>query len=109
MLCHDVTVLSTNPTGRFKSWDEIKAFAADHPKEVKVAGTAPNGIDGMTIRQFVKESGVSLDLVSFDNSSEVNSALLGNHVDMSTDDCVSTVHSSARVTWSASWFSQKAV
>ncbi|GHV36961.1 ABC transporter substrate-binding protein [Synergistales bacterium] len=89
-MLHDVTVVSTNPKGRFKTFEELSAFAKEHPNEVKVAGVAPTGLDGMIVKQFIQNSGVPLDMVAFSNSSECKSALLGNHVDLSVDDIVST-------------------
>lgn len=82
-LCHDVTVLGANSTGRFKTFEELSEFAKANPKAVKIAGLAATGLDGMIIKQFVENSGMDLDLVSFGGTSDCLSALLGNHVDLS--------------------------
>ena len=85
-LVHDVTLVTANPQGRFQNFEELSAYAKDHPKDVKIAGLAATGLDGMIIKQFVTNSGVDLDLVSFGGTSECKSALLGGHVDLSIDE-----------------------
>lgn len=81
-LCHDVTILGASATGRFKSLEELTEFAKANPKAVKIAGLAATGLDGMIIKQFVMNSGMDLDLVSFGGTSDCLSALLGDHVDL---------------------------
>lgn len=82
-LCHDVTLLGASSSGRFKNLDELMEFAKANPKAVKIAGLAATGLDGMIIKQFVENSGMDLDLVSFGGTADCLSALLGNHVDLS--------------------------
>lgn len=81
-LCHDVTILGASSSGRFKTLEELTEFAKANPKAVKIAGLAATGLDGMIIKQFVENSGMELDLVSFGGTSDCLSALLGNHVDL---------------------------
>ncbi len=81
-LCHDVTLLGASSGGRFRDLNELTEFARANPKSVKIAGLAATGLDGMIIRQFVENSGMDLDLVSFGGTSDCLSALLGNHVDL---------------------------
>lgn len=81
-LCHDVTLLGASATGRFKTWDELAANAKANPKDVKIAGLAATGLDGMIVKQFVTNSGIDLDLVSFGGTSDCLSALLGDFVDL---------------------------
>ena len=85
-LVHDVTLVTANPQGRFQDIDELSAYAKEHPKDVKIAGLAATGLDGMIIKQFVENSGMDLELVSFGSTSECKSALLGGHVDLSIDE-----------------------
>ena len=85
-LVHDVTLVTGNSKGKFKDFDELSAFAREHPKDVKIAGLAATGLDGMIIKQFVKASGLQIDLISFGGTGECKSALLGGHVDLSIDD-----------------------
>lgn len=85
-LVHDVTLITGNGQGRFKDFDEMKALAEANPKDVKIAGLAATGLDGMIIKQFVESSGLELDLISFGGTGECKSALLGGHVDLSIDD-----------------------
>ena len=85
-LVHDVTLVTANADGRFKNFEELAAYAKEHPKDVKIAGLAASGLDGMIIRQFVNNSGLELDLVSFGATAECKSALLGGHVDLNIDE-----------------------
>lgn len=81
-LCHDVTLLGASSSGRFKDLSELTEYAKANPKAVKIAGLAATGLDGMIIKQFVENSGMDLDLVSFSGTADCLSALLGNHVDL---------------------------
>jgi tripartite-type tricarboxylate transporter receptor subunit TctC len=86
-LVHDVTLLTANPQGeKFKDFKEMSEYAKAHPKDIKIAGQAATGLDGMIIKQFVDNSGLLIDLVSFGGTAESNTALLGGHVDLAINE-----------------------
>jgi tripartite-type tricarboxylate transporter receptor subunit TctC len=81
-LVQDSVLVVASAKGRFKDWSETAAYANEHPGEVTVAGMSPKGIDAISMRMIVKAAGVDITFVPFGSGAEVNSAILGGHVDL---------------------------
>ena len=80
----DEFMLMVGPNAKFKSLNEIVAFAKANPKQITIGGTQFGGSDSIAIYQFEKAAGVQFNYIVFNSGGEVNAALLGGHVDMAS-------------------------
>ena len=84
-LVQDSTLVTTSAKGRFKTWEEMAAFAKDHPGEVTIAGLSPKGIDAISMRMLGKAAGIDITFVPFASGAESTSAILGGHIDLGNE------------------------
>jgi putative tricarboxylic transport membrane protein len=80
----DQFMLMVNVNSKYKSVNEIVAYAKANPKKVTIGGTQLGGSDSLAIYQVEKAAGIQFNYIVFNGGGEVNAALLGGHVDMAS-------------------------
>jgi putative tricarboxylic transport membrane protein len=81
-LAFDELVVTVGPNSKYKSVQEMLAYAKANPKKITLAVTQVGGPDTMCAGMVEKAAGVQFNNVVFNGQSESNAALLGGHVDM---------------------------
>jgi putative tricarboxylic transport membrane protein len=84
-LAMDEFMVMVGPKSKFKSLNELIAYAKANPKKVTVGGTMLGGPDSMCTKQIEKAAGVQFNYVAFAGGGESLAALIGGHVDMSIE------------------------
>lgn len=77
----DWCVVSTNKESGWKNVDDFKAYAAEHPGELKW-GVTGSGITMADTYRAIDALGVDVTVVPYDGGSQTRSALLGNHIQL---------------------------
>jgi len=90
-LVQDSVLITASSNGRFKTWDEVVAWAEDHPGDVTIGAQAPKGVDAITVRMISAGAGIETKFIPFDGGAEVKSAMLGGHIDLSNDDPINAL------------------
>ena len=90
-LVHDVVLITANAKGRFKNFQELQAYAKEHPGDVKIGGLTATGVDAVAVRQFCEKSGAEIEYVSFAGGAEISSALLGGHIDLACSEVADAI------------------
>lgn len=85
VLVHSVNTVSASKIGMERigvtNWEELVAYIAEHPFEVSVGMLTLTGVDGASFVQATQ--GLDLNMLSYSSGSEVNSAMVGGHCDLS--------------------------
>lgn len=63
-----------------KTYADLLAYIKEHPYEVSVGMITSTGVDGVSLRQSIK--GYDVNEVSYNGGAEMNSALVGGHIDI---------------------------
>ncbi len=83
-LVHAVNVITASKKAMdkkgYKTFSEMRDFVKDHPFEVSVGMLTSTGLDGASLKQALE--GLDILDVSYPSGSEMNSALVGGHVDL---------------------------
>ena len=80
----DEFMLMVRTGSKFKTLNEIVAYAKANPKQITIGGTQFGGSDSIAIYSFEKAAGVKFNYIVFNSGGEVNAALLGGHVEMAS-------------------------
>lgn len=64
-----------------KTWSELSKYIEEHPFEVSIGMISATGVDGMCLAQTVGD--MMLMEVPYSSGSDLNSALVGGHCDLS--------------------------
>ncbi len=86
VLVHSINMVSASKKSLDKygltgKWEEIQAYINEHPFEVSVAMLTATGVDGASFAQATQD--LMLMEIPYGGGAEVNSALVGGHVDLS--------------------------
>ena len=65
----------------WKNLKEMMDWARDHPRELRVAGANPVGLEPFTVMRLEEATGVDVTYVPVSGGSEVVALLLGKHID----------------------------
>jgi putative tricarboxylic transport membrane protein len=76
-------------TGKFKSLDELLAFAKANPKKLKIGGLSPGALDDYIANGFAKAAGIQWTYVPYKSGSELKAAVLGGELDVYQDKLIS--------------------
>ncbi|WP_181350845.1 tripartite tricarboxylate transporter substrate binding protein [Thalassobacillus sp. CUG 92003] len=68
--------------GSFESIDELVSYAKENPGEVRLGAVGTMGIDEITARRFIKETGAEMNYVPMEGAGQMHSDLLGGHIDV---------------------------
>ena len=78
----DEYMLMVGPNSKYKSMKEIIAAARANPQKVTVGGSQLGASDSICSYLIEKAENVKFNFITFTSGGEVNSALLGGHVDI---------------------------
>ncbi|MBQ7196825.1 MAG: tripartite tricarboxylate transporter substrate binding protein [Synergistaceae bacterium] len=83
-LVHAINVITASKkameTKGYNSFSEMREFVKEHPFEVSVGMLTSTGLDGASLKQALE--GLDILDVSYPSGSEMNSALVGGHIDI---------------------------
>jgi putative tricarboxylic transport membrane protein len=85
----DVVAFGVAAKSRFKTIDEVIAFAKKNPKKLKIGGLSPGGLDDYIANGFAKAAGIQWTYVPYKSGSEVKAAVLGGELDIYQDKLIS--------------------
>ena len=98
VLVHSINIIVASKKSLDKygvtNWEELAAYANEHPFEVSVGMLTATGIDGASLGQAIGD--MMLLETPYSGGSEVNSALVGGHCDLAitgTDEVAGLVES----------------
>lgn len=75
-------ILLLRPDSRWKTLDEVVAFAKANPGQVRVGGSAVGGIDSFVILSLEKAAGIDVTYVPFDGGGPALRAFLAKDIDV---------------------------
>ncbi len=98
VLVHSINIIAASKVNMDKygvtNWEELTKYVADHPFEVSVGMLTATGVDGASLAQATTD--LMLLETPYSGGSEVNSALMGGHCDLSitgTDEIAGLIES----------------
>ena len=98
VLVHSINIIAASKKSMEKygvtNWEELSAYANEHPFEVSVGMLTATGVDGASLGQAIGD--MMLLETPYSGGSEVNSALVGGHCDLSitgTDEIAGLIES----------------
>ncbi|WP_047982715.1 Bug family tripartite tricarboxylate transporter substrate binding protein [Ornithinibacillus contaminans] len=77
--------------GSFESIDELVEYAKQNPGKVNIGAVGTMGIDEITARRFIKESGSEMNYIPLEGAGNMHSDLLGGHIDVILEEVGPTV------------------
>ncbi|ATW25865.1 Bug family tripartite tricarboxylate transporter substrate binding protein [Candidatus Formimonas warabiya] len=81
----DYIVVFTRPDSPFNSWQDVVAYAKDHPGELKWGGSGVQGSQQLLHQLFMDELGIDLEYVPYDNAASVRVGVLAGDVDIGSN------------------------
>ncbi|MBQ9595507.1 MAG: tripartite tricarboxylate transporter substrate binding protein [Synergistaceae bacterium] len=83
-LVHAINVITASKVAMekkgYKTFSEMRKYVQDNPFEVSVGMLTSTGLDGASLKQAIE--GLDILDVSYPSGSEMNSALVGGHIDI---------------------------
>jgi putative tricarboxylic transport membrane protein len=79
---HDTAMLQVTKTSKFKTIEDIVAFAKQNPGKLKVGGTGAASFDEVVIALWEEAAGIKVNYVPYENGGQMQAALLGGHLDV---------------------------
>ena len=67
--------------GKYKSIDELVAYAKANPNRVRISGVAAGGMDDLHVQMFGNAAGIQLNYVPMNGAGDMHAALRGGHID----------------------------
>lgn len=78
----DIGMIHAKGGGRFKTWDEMIAWAKANPGKLKMGGTGAGGLDEASVRVPLASVGITdFVYVPYDSGGEMHADLLGGRLD----------------------------
>jgi len=78
----DQSIFYVRAESRFKTIQDVIAYAKANPGKLQVTGTTPLSPDEIVIMLFAKAAGIQVKYIPFDKAPETHAAVLGGHIDM---------------------------
>lgn len=98
VLVHSINIIAASKKSMDKygvtNWEELTKYVEEHPYEVSVGMLTATGVDGASLAQATE--GLMLLETPYSGGSEVNSAMVGGHCDLSitgTDEIAGLIES----------------
>lgn len=85
----DVMAFGVSSKSKFKTIDEVIAYAKANPKKLKIGGLSPGGLDDYIANGFAAAAGIDWTYVPYKSGSEVKAAILGGELDIYQDKLLS--------------------
>jgi len=78
----DESVFYVRAESKFKTIQDVIAYAKANPGKVQFTGTTPQSPDEIIIMSFAKAAGIKVKYIPFDKAPESHAAVLGGHLDV---------------------------
>lgn len=78
----DVGMLHVSTDSPFESWDDLVQFGKENPKKLSVGGVGAVGTDEVITQTIVKQAGIEISYVPFEEAGQMHASLLGGHIDV---------------------------
>ena len=85
----DVVLFGVSAKSKFKTLDDMIAFAKANPRKLKIGGISPGGLDEYIARGFARKAGIEWTYVPYKAASELKAAVLGGELDVYQDKLIS--------------------
>ncbi len=85
----DVVLFGVSAKSHLKSIDDLIAYAKANPKQLKIGGLSPGGLDNYIANGFAKAAGIEWTYVPYKSGSELKAAVLGGELDVYQDKLIS--------------------
>jgi putative tricarboxylic transport membrane protein len=85
----DLQAFGVAANSKFKTIDDLLAYAKANPKKLKIGGLSPGGLDDYIANGFAKKAGIKWTYVPYKSGSEVKAAVLGGELDVYQDKLIS--------------------
>ncbi len=85
----DVQLIGVAAKSPFKTFEELRAFAKENPKKLKIGGLSPGGLDDYMQSGFSEAAGIEWTYVPYKSGSEIKAAVLGGELDVYQDKLIS--------------------
>lgn len=82
---NDLMVFGVSANSPFDTIEELMEYAKENPKELKIGGLSPGGLDDYTANGFSLLAGFEWTYVPYTSGSEIKSAVLGGELDVYQD------------------------
>lgn len=82
---NDIQLIGVASNSPFKSFEDLRAYATEHPSELKIGGISPGGLDDYIANGFAYTAGFQWTYVPYKSGSEVKAAVLGGELDVYQD------------------------
>jgi putative tricarboxylic transport membrane protein len=79
---HDTAMLQVTKNSKFKTIDDIVAYAKANPGKLKVGGTGAASFDEVVIALWEEAAGIKVNYVPYEQGGQMQAALLGGHIDV---------------------------
>ena len=77
-MCKDVAMLAVKADSQFQTFDDLVAYAKEHPGELTKSGVSAGAGDEFNNMQINKAMGIELTFIPYEGTSEAKAAVLGN-------------------------------
>lgn len=77
----DTAMIQVQGNSRFKTIDDLIAYAKENPNKLKLAGAGAASFDQVVVSLWENAAGIKVNYIPYENSGSMHSALLGGHVD----------------------------
>lgn len=85
----DVQLIGVSAKSRFKTFEELAAYAKANPKSLKIGGLSPGGLDDYIQSGLTSAAGFEWTYVPYKSGSEIKAAVLGGELDVYQDKLIS--------------------
>lgn len=77
-------VIAASASAPFSSLKELIAYAKQHPGKLRYSSSGAAGIERFAMERLQQAGGIKLTIVPFNSSGDATTALLGNHVELTS-------------------------
>ncbi len=85
----DVQVIGVSAKSPFKTFEELRNYAKENPKSLKIGGLSPGGLDDYIQNGFTEAAEMTWTYVPYKSGSEIKAAVLGGELDVYQDKLIS--------------------
>lgn len=85
----DVVAFGVSSKSPHQTIDDLLAYAKANPKQLKIGGLSPGGLDDYIANAFALEAGIEWTYVPYKSGSELKAAVMGGELDVYQDKLIS--------------------
>ncbi len=77
--------------GTFESIEDLVKYADENPGKVRIGAVGTMGIDEITARRFIQETGTEMNYIPMEGAGQMHADLLGGHIDVILEEVGPTI------------------